>query len=103
MTEVEHQNVRLDLASLVPLFFVVGFGAGILFIPLSLLEFHGQGVIWIVAAIIFTPVVNGMASVIVLFCGFPIYVFIARKRSGYTVRLVRMDRGGSQQSAQPIE
>ena len=99
MIEVEHENVRLDLASLVSLFFIVGFCAGLLFIPLSLVEFHDQGFLWGIAAVIFTPLINGVAAVVLLFCGFPLYALIARKRSGYTVRLIQMSRGSDQQGS----
>ena len=100
MTEVKHRNVRLDFASLVSLFFVVGFGAGILFIPFSLIEFHDQGFLWAIAAIVFTPLVNAVANVALLLCGFPIYALFARKRSGYTVRLIQMNPGSDQQGIQ---
>lgn len=100
MTEVEHKNVRLDLTSLVSLFFIVGFCAGLVFIPLSLAEFYEQDLLWSIAAAIFTPLVNGVAAVVVLFCGFPFYALVARKRSGYTVRLIQMNRGSDQQDGQ---
>lgn len=95
--ETEHKNVRLDFSSLVPLFFVVGFGAGILFIPFSVVEFFEQDLLVGIAAVVLTPLVNGLAAVAFLFCGFPIYALIARKRNGYTVRLVQISASHNKQ------
>ena len=53
--QTEHRNVRLAFASLIPLFFVIGCGAGIVFIPFSIAEFAGHGLAWLAGVILLTP------------------------------------------------
>jgi hypothetical protein len=89
MTRTQHKNARLAFASLVPLFFVTGFGAGILLIPVSIAEFAEQGVLWIICAVLLTPFVQGVFSVLMLLLGFPLYLLLAKLRGGYSVDLVQ--------------
>lgn len=88
MTETEHKNVRVNIWSLVPLFFVVGAGCGVVLIPLGFNNFFSQG-FWVgLGMVAITPIINGIFAVVMLFAGYPAYYLISRKRRGYTVRLI---------------
>jgi len=88
MTTSQFSNVRVTFSSLVPVFFIVGCGAGVLLTPLSIAEFAGFGIGWILGAAFLTPLIHGVYAVILLVLGFPAYLVVARKRRGYPVELV---------------
>jgi len=98
MKETEHKNVRLDFATLVALFFVVGFGCGVLLVPFMLSDFFKEGVWLGLGLIAITPVINGIGAVAILFLGYPAYALFSHVRAGYTVRLIyagKTKQGGS--------
>jgi len=98
MIESEHKNVRLDFATLVTLFFVVGFGCGVLLVPFMLLDFFKEGVWLGLGLIAITPVINGIGAVAILVLGYPAYALFSHVRAGYTVRLInagKTKQGGS--------
>ena len=88
MKETEHKNVQLDFATLVALFFVVGFGCGVLLVPFMLSDFFKEGVWLGLVLIAITPVINGIGAVAILFLGYPAYALFSHARAGYTVRLI---------------
>jgi len=88
MTETEHKNVRVNFWSLVPVFFVIGAGCGVVLIPLGFNNFFSQG-FWLgLGLVAITPIINGIFAVVMLFAGYPAYYLLSRKRLGYSVRLI---------------
>lgn len=98
MTESEHKNVRLDFATLVPLFFVVGFGSGVLYIPFMLSDSFKESVWLGLGFVAIAPVINGIGAVAILLLGYPAYALFSRVRAGYTVHLIyagKIKQGGN--------
>ena len=95
MPGMEYANVRLTFASLLPFFFIVGCGAGIVLVPFTIAEFASQGIAWVLGAVLLTPLIHGVFAVILLLIGFPGYLLLARKRGGYVVTLVNVAKAGA--------
>ena len=58
--------------------------------PLSIAEFAGHGIGWILGAVFLTPLIHGVYAIVLLLLGFPAYLLVARKRRGYAVELATL-------------
>ena len=81
-------NGRITFGTLLKVNTIVGLGAGLLLSPLRILDYAQKGDTLNASVAVLTAPVGGVIAALTLtFAGYPIYLFVANKRKGHTIKI----------------
>ncbi len=71
----------LELNYVLRVLFIVGFGCGILLMPFAAYRYIANSeIVNFLLAVIFTPLVNGLVVLLYGLIGYPLYLYLARRK-----------------------